>query len=56
MELHVYAFVFLHLHFVYMFSLCRNYTQLFEPIVIDDEDPTPNEAKAEPPEEPVLVI
>ncbi|XP_025760243.1 uncharacterized protein LOC109200515 isoform X3 [Oreochromis niloticus] len=34
-------------------SCYRNYTQLFEPIVIDDEDPTPNEAKAEPPEEPV---
>ncbi|XP_063355269.1 G2/M phase-specific E3 ubiquitin-protein ligase-like [Pelmatolapia mariae] len=34
-------------------SCYRNYTQLFDPIVIDDEDPTPNEAKAEPPEEPV---
>ncbi|XP_039465100.1 G2/M phase-specific E3 ubiquitin-protein ligase-like [Oreochromis aureus] len=34
-------------------SCYRNYTQLFDPIVTDDEDPTPNEAKAEPPEEPV---
>lgn len=46
----------MHLPFVYMFSLCRNYTQLFEPIAMDDEDPTPDEAKDEPPEEPVLEI
>lgn len=39
-----------------MFLLHRNYTELFEPIVIEDEDVAPCKTKDLPPEEPELVI
>lgn len=43
-----------------LFSLCRTYTDLFEPIVIDDEedveDLSHNKKNDLPPEEPALVI